>query len=51
MELSSYFRINASKTGQFERTLIIAEEGSNEPWVSGMRELAMQQFRNVGFPT
>ena len=27
MELSTYFRINASKTGQFERTLIIAEEG------------------------
>ena len=28
MELSSYFRINARGTGQFERTLIIAEEGS-----------------------
>ncbi|HEY0646467.1 MAG TPA: Fe-S cluster assembly protein SufB, partial [Phenylobacterium sp.] len=28
MELSTYFRINAAKTGQFERTLIIAEEGS-----------------------
>ncbi|HYE52347.1 MAG TPA: Fe-S cluster assembly protein SufB, partial [Azospirillaceae bacterium] len=28
MELSTYFRINASKTGQFERTLIIADEGS-----------------------
>ena len=28
MELSTYFRINASDTGQFERTLIIAEEGS-----------------------
>ena len=29
MELSSYFRINARNTGQFERTLIIAEEGSS----------------------
>src|SRR6266853_1391973 len=28
MELSTYFRINASSTGQFERTLIIADEGS-----------------------
>ncbi len=29
MELSTYFRINAAKTGQFERTLIIAEEGAS----------------------
>ena len=29
LELSTYFRINASSTGQFERTLIIAEEGSH----------------------
>src|SRR5207244_6633135 len=28
MKLSTYFRINASETGQFERTLIVAEEGS-----------------------
>ena len=28
MELSTYFRINAAETGQFERTLIIADEGS-----------------------
>src|SRR5205823_9579877 len=28
MELSTYFRINAENTGQFERTLIVAEEGS-----------------------
>ncbi len=28
MELSTYFRINAKNTGQFERTLIIAEEGA-----------------------
>jgi Fe-S cluster assembly protein SufB len=31
MELSTYFRINAANTGQFERTLIVAEEGA---WVS-----------------
>jgi Fe-S cluster assembly protein SufB len=29
MELSTYFRINASTTGQFERTLIIADEGAD----------------------
>ena len=28
MELSTYFRINAANTGQFERTLIVADEGS-----------------------
>ena len=28
MELSTYFRINAAKTGQFERTLIIADDGA-----------------------
>ena len=35
MELSSYFRINAAKTGQFERTLIIAEEGSRVSYLEG----------------
>ncbi len=35
MELSSYFRINASKTGQFERTLIIAEEGAYVSYLEG----------------
>ena len=35
MELSSYFRINARNTGQFERTLIIAEEGSNVSYLEG----------------
>ena len=35
MELSSYFRINASKTGQFERTLIIAEEDSYVSYLEG----------------
>jgi Fe-S cluster assembly protein SufB len=35
MELSTYFRINASKTGQFERTLIVAEEGSYVSYLEG----------------
>ena len=34
MELSTYFRINAENTGQFERTLIVAEEGSHVSSVS-----------------
>jgi Fe-S cluster assembly protein SufB len=35
MELSTYFRINASKTGQFERTLIVAEEGAYVSYLEG----------------
>ncbi|MDQ6987582.1 MAG: Fe-S cluster assembly protein SufB [Mariprofundaceae bacterium] len=35
MELSTYFRINASNTGQFERTLIIAEEGAYVSYLEG----------------
>ncbi len=35
MELSTYFRINASNTGQFERTLIIADEGSYVSYMEG----------------
>jgi Fe-S cluster assembly protein SufB len=35
MELSTYFRINAMNTGQFERTLIIAEEGSHVSYLEG----------------
>jgi len=35
MELSTYFRINAANTGQFERTLIIAEEGSTVSYLEG----------------
>ena len=35
MELSTYFRINAAQTGQFERTLIIAEEGSYVSYLEG----------------
>ncbi len=35
MELSTYFRINAKQTGQFERTLIVAEEGSTVSYLEG----------------
>jgi len=35
MELSTYFRINAAETGQFERTLIIADEGSHVSYLEG----------------
>ena len=35
MELSTYFRINASNTGQFERTLIIADEASHVSYLEG----------------
>ena len=35
MELSTYFRINAAKSGQFERTLIIADEGNHVSYLEG----------------
>jgi Fe-S cluster assembly protein SufB len=35
MELSTYFRINAAKTGQFERTLIVADESSHVSYLEG----------------
>ena len=35
MELSTYFRINAGNTGQFERTLIVAEEGASVSYLEG----------------
>jgi len=35
MELSTYFRINAASTGQFERTLIIADEGATVSYLEG----------------
>ena len=35
MELSTYFRINAAKTGQFERTLVIADEGAYVSYLEG----------------
>jgi Fe-S cluster assembly protein SufB len=35
MELSTYFRINAANTGQFERTLIVAEDGASVSYLEG----------------
>ena len=35
MELSTYFRINATNTGQFERTLIVADEGASVSYLEG----------------
>jgi len=35
LELSTYFRINAANTGQFERTLIVADEGSHVSYLEG----------------
>ena len=35
MELSTYFRINAANTGQFERTLIVADEGAHVSYLEG----------------
>lgn len=35
MELSTYFRINAANTGQFERTLVVADEGSKVSYLEG----------------
>ena len=35
MELSTYFRINAANTGQFERTLLIADEDSYVSYLEG----------------
>ncbi len=35
MELSTYFRINAAETGQFERTLIVADEGATVSYLEG----------------
>jgi Fe-S cluster assembly protein SufB len=35
MELSTYFRINSAKTGQFERTILVADEGSYVSYIEG----------------
>ena len=39
MELSTYFRINAAGTGQFERTLIVADEGAYVSYMEGCTAL------------
>jgi Fe-S cluster assembly protein SufB len=52
MELSTYFRINAASSGQFERTLIVAEEGSYVSYLEGctapMRESAPRRCSRAG---
>ena len=48
MELSSYFRINAKGTGQFERTLIVADEGSYVSYMEGCT--APMRDENHGIP-
>ena len=52
MELSTYFRINAMNTGNFERTLIIAEEGSYVSYLEGctapMRDENRPRGRRTG---
>ena len=46
MELSSYFRINARGTGQFERTLIVADEGSYVSYVEKDAEVKYSTVQN-----
>ncbi len=45
MDISSYFRINAQKTGQFERTLIIADEGSSVSYLEGCTAPERSQYQ------
>jgi Fe-S cluster assembly protein SufB len=49
MELSTYFRINASNTGQFERTLIIADEGSYVSYLEGCHPTGEQVLTPKGW--
>ena len=44
MELNTYFRINARNTGQFERTLIIAEDDSYVSYLEGCTALHMMRI-------
>ncbi|XOD70029.1 MAG: Fe-S cluster assembly protein SufB [Sodalis sp. (in: enterobacteria)] len=45
MELSTYFRINAAKTGQFERTILIADEGSYVSYIEGCSAPARNSYQ------
>jgi Fe-S cluster assembly protein SufB len=49
MELSTYFRINASQTGQFERTLIIADEGAYVSYLEGCLPAGEQVLTPTGW--
>lgn len=44
MELSTYFRINAAQTGQFERTLIIADEGAYVSYLEGVAPMRDEEI-------
>ena len=45
MELSTYFRINAAKTGQFERTILVADEGSYVSYIEGCSAPAHDSYQ------
>lgn len=45
MELSTYFRINAEKTGQFERTILVADEGSYVSYIEGCSAPSRDSFQ------
>ncbi|MFD2177538.1 Fe-S cluster assembly protein SufB [Veronia pacifica] len=45
MELSTYFRINAFKTGQFERTILVADEGSYVSYIEGCSAPAHNSYQ------
>ena len=52
MELSTYFRINTQESGQFERTLIVAEEGGYVAYnegchPAGQQVLTAEGWRNI----
>jgi Fe-S cluster assembly protein SufB len=49
MELSTYFRINAANTGQFERTLIIADEGAYVSYLEGCHPAGEQVLTSKGW--
>jgi Fe-S cluster assembly protein SufB len=49
MELSTYFRINSGETGQFERTLIIAEEGAYVSYLEGCHPAGEQILTPTGW--
>ncbi|MCS6807119.1 MAG: SufD family Fe-S cluster assembly protein [Acidobacteriota bacterium] len=49
MELSTYFRINAADTGQFERTLIIADEGAYVSYLEGCHPAGEQVWTPTGW--
>ena len=47
MELSTYFRINAAGTGQFERTLIVADKGAYVSYLEGCTALCATRISST----